>query len=37
MGHEMPQTFPFIGAAIKFLVEDVRETTGWLETNGYKI
>jgi len=37
MGYEMPQTFGFVGAMIKFMVKEVREMMGWLETNGYKV
>ena len=37
MGYEMLQTFGFVGAMIKFLVKEVREMMGWLETNGYKV
>jgi uncharacterized protein YbjT (DUF2867 family) len=37
MGYEMPQTFWFVGAAIKFMVKEVRDMMGWLETNGYKV
>jgi hypothetical protein len=37
MGYEMPQTFRFVGAAIKFMLKDVREMMSWLGTSGYKV
>jgi len=37
MGYEMPKTFRFVGAMIKFMLKEVREMMGWLETSGYKV
>jgi uncharacterized protein YbjT (DUF2867 family) len=37
MGYEMPRTFRFVGAMIKFMLKEVREMMGWLETSGYKV
>ena len=37
MGYEMPQTFGFVGAALRFMIKDVKEMTEWSKKYGYKV